>query len=123
LARQPLSALVIPLPRDGAWQAAGAPAVLVLIGDPTDAATPEVSQLMTMFGLTEREATLTASLTAGDTLSDAALHLGIGHETARTHLAHALAKTASARQVDLVRLALAAAPPIIRPCGTCVRKA
>jgi len=112
-ARQPLSVLVVPLPSDtAAWPGIGAPAALMVLTDPTHAPTPEVSQLMAIFGLTEREAALTASLTAGETLAGAAAHLDIGHETARTHLAHALSKTGSSRQVDLVRLALAIAPPI-----------
>ena len=122
LAPQPLSALVVPLPRDGGWNMAGAPAVLVLLSDPAHAAIPEASQLMAMFGLTEREAALTASLTEGETLGNAALRLGIGHETARTHLAHALAKTGTARQVDLVRLALAAAPPVTPAGGSAAEK-
>jgi DNA-binding CsgD family transcriptional regulator len=107
----PLSASVIPLPREAEWQTTGAPAVLMVIADPAHPPTPESQLLTTMFGLTEREAALTATLAAGLALGDAAEQLGIGRETARTHLAHALAKTGCARQVDLVRLALATVPP------------
>jgi DNA-binding CsgD family transcriptional regulator len=102
---------VIPLPREAEWQTTGAPAVLMVIADPAHPPMRESQLLTTMFGLTEREAALTATLPAGLALGDAAEQLGIGRETARTHLAHALAKTGCTRQVDLVRLALATVSP------------
>jgi DNA-binding CsgD family transcriptional regulator/PAS domain-containing protein len=108
----PLSAMVIPLPREGNWQLAAAPAVLLLITDPTRTPIPDATLLMGLFGLTEREAELSALLAGGHTLDAAAGELGIGRETVRTHLSRALAKTGSARQADLVRLTLAATPPV-----------
>jgi DNA-binding CsgD family transcriptional regulator len=107
----PLSASVIPLPREAEWQTTGAPAVLMVLTDPAHPPIPGSQLLATVLGLTERESTLTATLAAGQALSDDAEQLGIGRETARAHLAHALAKTGCARQADLVRLALAIVPP------------
>ena len=108
----PLSATVIPLRRDSRWQFPGAPVVLLLLVDPAQPANSDAEALMTLFGLTAREAALTKLLADGARLDDAAEHLGIGRETARTHLARALDKTGTERQADLVRLALAASLPI-----------
>ncbi len=108
----PLSVTVIPLPRESSWRLAGGPVALLLIADPAQPACSDPRLLMTLFGLTDREATLTALLADGYRLHDAAGQLGIVRETARTHLARALDKTATKRQTDLVRLALAAVPPI-----------
>lgn len=113
----PLSALVLPLPRDSDWPAYGTPAVLLLLTNPADVAGPDPAWFVNMFGLTRREAELAALLTAGRRLDDAAALLDIGRETARTHLAHILAKTGTERQADLVRLAAAAASPARRDRG------
>jgi DNA-binding CsgD family transcriptional regulator len=114
----PLSVTIIPLPRESSWQLAGAPVALLLIADPAQPAWSDARTLMKLFGLTDREAALTVLLADGYKLDDAALQLGIGRETARTHLARALDKTATERQTDLVRLALAAVPPIAAPQAT-----
>ncbi len=108
----PLSAIVMPLPRESRWQLSAAPVVLLLLVDPAQPANADAQALMTLFGLTAREAALTKLLADGGRLDDAAERLGIGRETARTHLARALDKTGTERQTDLVRLALAAALPI-----------
>lgn len=108
----PLSASVIPLPADPSWHFPGVPIVLLLVVDPAQPAGADADTLMALFGLTAREAVLTVLLATGRRLDDAAAQLGIGHETARTHVARALDKTGTARQADLVRVALAAAPPI-----------
>ncbi len=111
----PLSVSIIPLPRDSFWQLSGTPVVLLLIADPAQAVGSDVNVLMSLFGLTAREAALTALLANGCRLDDAAKRLGIKRETARTHLARALGKTGTERQADLARLALAAVPPVTRP--------
>lgn len=111
----PLSINIVPLPRESALQLCGAPVVLLLIADPAQPAGTDTNMLMTLFGLTGREAALTTLLSNGCRLDDAAKQLGVTRETARTHLAHALAKTGTERQADLVRLALAADPPVARP--------
>ena len=63
-------------------------------------------------GLTGAEARVLASLAAGLTLPETAGALGIALTTARTHLTHIFLKTGTARQADLIRLALQAAGPI-----------
>jgi len=107
-----LSATIIPLPRESSWRLSGTPVVLLLIVDPTVRLGFDTRALIDLFGLTNREAGLVALLADGNRLDAAAEQLGIGRETARTHLARSLHKTGTERQTDLVRLALAATPPI-----------
>ena len=121
-AAYPLSINIIPLPRESSWQPSSAPVVLLLIADPAQSTGSDDKVLMTLFGLTAREAALTTLLAHGCRLEDAAKQLGIKRETARTHLARALGKTGTERQADLARLALAAVPPVARPT-TCDRAA
>jgi DNA-binding CsgD family transcriptional regulator/PAS domain-containing protein len=109
---RPLAARVMPLPQASSWPGDRHPAVLLLIADPAAVITSEPRQLMTLFGLTEREAALASLLAAGRDLNAAAAILGIGRETARTHLSRALDKTECTRQADLVRLVLAASIPV-----------
>ncbi len=111
IAPLPLSASIIPLPSENAWPMENIPSALLLIVDPAHPVRLNAALLMAMFGLTEREAELATLLASGHNLDVAAGCLGVGRETARTHLARALAKTGSARQADLVRLVLTTAPP------------
>lgn len=60
--------------------------------------------LSMLFGLTRTEARLAGELAAGVSLDQAAAALGIGHETARSHLKAIFAKTATHRQAELVAL-------------------
>ena len=108
----PLSVTIIPLPRESSWRFSGTPVVLLLIVDPAEPAGSDTRALINLFGLTDREAALVALLADGYRLDAAAGQLGIGRETARTHLARSLHKTGTERQTDLVRLALAATPLI-----------
>lgn len=59
-----------------------------------------------LFGLTPTEARLTVLLAAGLTLQESAARLGITEQTARTYSKRVFEKTATTRQVDLVRLVL-----------------
>lgn len=58
------------------------------------------------FGLTRREAELVDRLARGERLREAAALLGIGYETARTHLARAMSKAGVRCQASLVRTVL-----------------
>jgi DNA-binding CsgD family transcriptional regulator len=111
----PLSVTIIPLPRESSCQLFGSPVVLLLIADPAQSVGSDTKALVSLFGLTAREAALTTLLANGRRLDDAAKQLGIKRETARTHLARALAKTGTERQADLARLVWAAVPPVARP--------
>lgn len=87
------------------------PAAMLLITDPEQAPRLDEGALAALFGFTPAEARLVALLTTGRPLPAIARELGIGFETARTHLARARAKTGTSSQIDLVRTVLAALLP------------
>jgi len=63
-----------------------------------------VRALQSLYRLTASEAQLAAQVAGGSTLAEAAADIGIGIATGRTHLHHALRKTASRRQAELAGL-------------------
>lgn len=107
---RPFIALVTPLAVDLGWQMAACPVVAVLIADPEQSRAVPERVLRVAFGLTHAEAKLAMLVAEGCDLSDAAGRMGIGHETARTHLARTLAKTGTRRQTQLIRLLASIAP-------------
>jgi DNA-binding CsgD family transcriptional regulator len=71
-----------------------------------EGATAPASLLASTYDLTAREADLVAQILDGCGLVEAAEHLGVSHETARTHLKIVFSKLGTTRQIDLVRLVL-----------------
>ena len=67
------------------------------------------------YGVSEAECRVLMMLTQGMTPQEAARALGISLATARTHIARLLEKTGTARQPDLMRLAMRALAPAARP--------
>lgn len=67
-------------------------------------------RMRALFGLTKREAELTAALAAGLSLQEAAEHSLISTPTARTHLAQVFRKTHTSQQSQLVSLVLGMGP-------------
>jgi DNA-binding CsgD family transcriptional regulator/PAS domain-containing protein len=109
---RPALAHVLPLAR-GALRPGLVPraAAAVFVTDSGRAAAPDLAGLAAQFGLTPAETRLLALLVGGAALADAAAALGIAGTTARTHLARLFSKTGTARQAELVALALRLAPP------------
>jgi len=60
--------------------------------------------LQSLYRLTAAEAQLVSQVARGSAVAEAAAELGISIATARTHLHHALRKTATRRQAELVGL-------------------
>jgi DNA-binding CsgD family transcriptional regulator len=81
------------------------------------AAAPRLDGFARAFGLSPAEARLLARLVSGETPAEAALALGITLATAKTHLAHLLAKTETARQADLRALVARLCPPVAGMAG------
>lgn len=103
--RARLSLLVRPIPPGPFSESRRRPAVAVFLRDPEAGAAPSALDLARrLFGFTQAEATLALLLTAGHTLDDSAAQLGIGRNTARTHLQAVFGKTGVTRQAALVRL-------------------
>jgi len=102
---RPYTLLAAPLqvarPVLGCW-----PAAVLLLSDPEASHETPVALLARLYGLTPREAELAALLMQGIDLYDCAGQLGMGRQTARTHLSHIFDKTRTRRQGELVRLLL-----------------
>lgn len=78
-------------------------AVLFLV-DPECAPPPRCMELGLLFDLSRREAEIALGLYDGLTLKETAKDLGIGINTAKTHLARVFEKTGVSRQQQLIRL-------------------
>ncbi|HIJ38794.1 MAG TPA: DNA-binding response regulator [Rhodospirillaceae bacterium] len=101
---RPLSVVVAPLPAGPA----GPPSAILLINDPERLPFPTVDTVMRLFELTDAEAKLALRLGRGERLEEAAPHLGITVNSARTYLKRIFSKTGVTRQAELVRLIMAA---------------
>lgn len=89
----------------GAASPAGPPGnALLLIADPDQLTAADPTHLGAWFNLTPKEAQLTALISHGHTLEEAANLLDISRGTARTHLKHTFMKTGVNTQVQLVAL-------------------
>lgn len=78
-------------------------AVLMVIGDPEKALSPDADILRIHHGFTPTEAKVAAHLVLGLTPREIATALEVGVETTRTHVKHILGKMGCHRQVDAVR--------------------
>jgi DNA-binding CsgD family transcriptional regulator len=78
----------------------------LFIGDPKQGSGDPFGNLGRLYGLTRGEAHLAALLVGDFSLTQAAEHLGITGNTARSVLKRILAKTGTRRQASLVRLLL-----------------
>ena len=103
--RRPLTALVTALRGNSAPQNGGV-VVAVLVNDPEDTPALDAQMLRAWYDLTPAEARVAVLLASGLNLDAIVKRLGIGTNTARTHLKSIFAKTDTRRQGDLVRLLL-----------------
>ncbi len=114
--RQPLSALVLPMPYEGNRFGIAADeggAVMLIITDPEQEPAPMADWLRDRYRLTPAEQRLAECLVAGMRLEDAADRLGISRETARSRLKQVMIKTDCDRQAELVRLLMTAPAALI----------
>ena len=102
--KPPHSVFVSSLSRHGETSATD-PAAIVLISDPA-AAHGDGRSLHGYRGLTPAEAEIAAALCEGKSLEEIADERCISKSTARTHLKHVFAKTATKRQGELVAMLL-----------------
>lgn len=86
-------------------------AACVFVNDPDTAVRVPRDMLISLFGLTAREAQLAELLASGLGLDAAAEQLGITRESARTYLKRVLGKTRTRRQSELVSLLVRMAQP------------
>lgn len=109
---QPYTVIVAPLGLDRIFLSPRQVVTMLIITDPDSEASLDVRAMKAHFGFTSAEARVVAQLANGRSLPEAARTLGIGFETARTHVARARAKAEATSQVDLVRIVLLALSPI-----------
>ncbi|MFI5399046.1 MAG: helix-turn-helix transcriptional regulator [Candidatus Binatia bacterium] len=103
--RRPLTALVTGLRCKNALRD-GAAVIAVLANDPEYAPAIDVQMLRDWYDLTPAEARVAALLASGLSVDDIVDRLGIGANTARTHLKSIFGKTDTRRQGELIRLLL-----------------
>jgi DNA-binding CsgD family transcriptional regulator len=112
--RRPYNTLVTPLGRRHASPHGPEAAVAVFVADPDDRTQSESDALIRLFRLTPAEARLAAGVGTGAPMVEVADSLGIGRETARSHLRSVFAKTGTTRQAELVRIIARACPLLPR---------
>lgn len=81
--------------------------LVVVVSDPdrpTDFPNQGLRQLAVSFALTPAEERMVGAVQSARNLREAAISVGIGYETARTHMRSVFAKTGARSQVELVRL-------------------
>jgi DNA-binding CsgD family transcriptional regulator len=103
--RRPLTALVTALGCQNVLQN-GEAVVAVLANDPEHAPAIDAQMLRAWYDLTPAEARVSMLLVSGLSLAEIVERLGIGANTARTHLKSIFAKTDTRRQGELIRLLL-----------------
>ena len=110
--RRPLSVLVAPFRCQGVMKN-GAVVIGVFVYDPECPPAIDVHTLRDWYSLTPAEARVAVLLAGGHSVKDIVERLGIGTNTARTHLKSIFAKTETRRQGELIRLLLSspALPP------------
>jgi DNA-binding CsgD family transcriptional regulator len=81
-----------------------APAVLIFASDPGAGITADQAVLADLFGLTPAEGRLVLALLSGTSLPEFARLTGVSHNTVRTQLARAMARTDTRSQLELVLL-------------------
>lgn len=96
--------LVVPASRDMFSGDGVAPAVIVFVIDPE--VKPHVaSEVLTrIYDLTPAECRVAERLIHGDRLAEAAIRLGVSHNTTRTHLRNIFQKTGTSHQSELIGL-------------------
>jgi DNA-binding CsgD family transcriptional regulator len=100
--RRPLALLVTPVRGAGAE---GERLALVSVSDPEPPAL-SAEKLRQLFGLTLGEARVVCELVVGGDARAIAQRLGVSFHTVRVHLAHAMAKTDTHRQSELVAMVI-----------------
>jgi DNA-binding CsgD family transcriptional regulator/PAS domain-containing protein len=100
--------LVAPVGRQAFALGIKAPSVIVFVTDPERKPEEISTALARIYELTNAESRVATLLMQGETLTHAAEHLGISHNTARTHLQRIYEKTGTSHQGDLIRVLLTA---------------
>ena len=112
-----LIATVLPLARGERQSGAFAGMVAIFVQDPIVMPPFIPGQAFAeLYGLTRSELRVLLAMVPGLSVKEAAKVLGIGENTAKTHLQHIHSKTGTSKQTELMRLFMSSTPPV-RPRG------
>lgn len=77
---------------------------ILYLKDPREKFHARAEVVAILYGLKPTEARLVVALSAGDSIKEAALRLGMTEQTVRTYVKRIMQKTGTHRQVDLIQL-------------------
>jgi DNA-binding CsgD family transcriptional regulator len=100
----PLSALVTSVPDEWRHHEAREAVALLMLSDPQSTSYPDATVLMSLYGLTPREASFAQTLAETRGMRPTSDELGISPETARRHLKSVFEKTRTHSQSELIHL-------------------
>ena len=108
-----LIATVLPLARGERQSGASSGMVAIFVQDPIVMPPFIPGQAFAeLYGLTTSELRVLLAMVPGLSVKEAAEVLGIGENTAKTHLQHIHSKTGTSKQTELVRLFMSSTPPV-----------
>ena len=108
-----LIATVLPLARGERQSGAFAGMVAIFVQDPIVMPPFIPGQAFAeLYGLTRSELRVLLAMVPGLSVKEAAKVLGIGENTAKTHLQHIHSKTGTSKQTELMRLFMSSTPPV-----------
>jgi len=109
-----LIATILPLARGKRQSICGAVSgmVAIFVQDPIVMPPLAGEAFAELYGLTRSELRVLLAMTPGLCVKEAAETLGIGGNTAKTHLQHIHSKTGTSKQTELMRLFMSAIPPV-----------
>ena len=84
----------------------------VFVQDPNVMPTLPGAAFAQLYRLTGSELRMLLAMAPGLSVKEAAEMLGIGENTAKTHLQHIHSKTGTSKQTELIRLFMSSTPPV-----------
>ena len=111
-----LIATILPLARGERQSICGAlpGMVAIFVQDPIVMPSFPGQAFAELYGLTRSELRVLLAMLPGLSVKEAAEVLGIGENTAKTHLQHIHSKTGTSKQTELMRLFMSSTPPVKR---------
>jgi integral membrane sensor domain MASE1/DNA-binding CsgD family transcriptional regulator len=107
-----LIATVLPLARGESQSGAFSGMVAIFVQDPIVMPSFPGQAFAELYGLTRSELRVLIAMVPGLSVKEAAEVLGIGENTAKTHLQHIHSKTGTSKQTELMRLFMSSTPPV-----------
>ena len=107
-----LIATVLPLARGERHSGAFSGTVAIFVQDPIVMSPFPGQAFAELYGLTTSELRVLLAMVPGLSVKEAANVLGIGENTAKTHLQHIHSKTGTSKQTELVHLFMSSTPPV-----------